>query len=81
MLPIFLKTMELLKGSFPELRVLMNVASNQHVENYISRVVHHWPVPVILIPGNSTDLRYDAFNVRGCKFIVLASLIPVGKNS
>lgn len=63
MLPIFLKTVELLKGSFPELRVLMNVASNQHVENYISRVVHHWPVPVILIPGNSTDLRYDAFNV------------------
>lgn len=63
MLPIFLKTVELLKGSFPELRVLMNVACNQHVENYISRVVHHWPVPVILIPGNSTDLRYDAFNV------------------
>ncbi|KAJ8422900.1 hypothetical protein Cgig2_026421 [Carnegiea gigantea] len=60
MLPIFVKIMELLKGSFPELKILLNVASNQHVENYIIRVVHHWPVAVILIPGNSTDLMYDA---------------------
>ncbi|XP_021735256.1 probable lipid-A-disaccharide synthase, mitochondrial [Chenopodium quinoa] len=62
MVPIFLKTMELLKGSFPELRTVMLAASNQHVEDYLSRLIDHWPVPVILIPGSSIDQKYDAFN-------------------
>ncbi|XP_056693372.1 probable lipid-A-disaccharide synthase, mitochondrial isoform X2 [Spinacia oleracea] len=62
MVPIFLKTMELLKGSFPDLRAVMLVASNEHVENYISRLIDHWPVPVILIPGSSLGQKYDAFS-------------------
>ncbi|KAK9663920.1 hypothetical protein RND81_14G006400 [Saponaria officinalis] len=63
MFPIFLKTMELLKGSFPDLRTVMLVAPNQHVESYINTMLHHWPVPIALIPGSSADLKYDAFSV------------------
>ncbi|KAL2938753.1 putative lipid-A-disaccharide synthase mitochondrial [Bienertia sinuspersici] len=62
MLPIFLKTMEILKSSFPELRTVMLVASNQHVKSYIDRLINHWPVPVIMIPGSSTKQKYDAFS-------------------
>lgn len=62
MVPIFLKTMEFLRGSFPELRTIMLVASNKHVENYISRLVDHWPVPVTIIHGSSIDQKYDAFS-------------------
>lgn len=64
MAPIFLKTMELLKGSFSDLRTVMLVASNKHVEDYVGRLIDHWPVPVILVPGSSTELKYDAFSVR-----------------
>ncbi|XP_074285131.1 putative lipid-A-disaccharide synthase, mitochondrial isoform X2 [Silene latifolia] len=63
MFPIFVKTMELLKGSFPDLRTVMLVASNQHVESYINEMLHHWPVPITLIPGSSAGLKYDAFSV------------------
>ncbi|XP_048492290.1 probable lipid-A-disaccharide synthase, mitochondrial isoform X1 [Beta vulgaris subsp. vulgaris] len=62
MAPIFLKTMEFLKGSFSDLRTVMLVASNKHVEDYIGRLIDHWPVPVILVPGSSTELKYDAFS-------------------
>ncbi|KAK4264975.1 hypothetical protein QN277_026086 [Acacia crassicarpa] len=68
MLPIFANTVELLKETFPQLMTVVHVASNQDVENYIATVVHKWPVPVILIPGGSTNLKYDAFTV----------LLPIG---
>lgn len=63
MLPIFANTVELLKETFPQLMTVIHVAPNQHVENFIDAAVHKWPVPVILIPGGSTDLKYDAFSV------------------
>ncbi|XP_054784086.1 probable lipid-A-disaccharide synthase, mitochondrial [Prosopis cineraria] len=62
MLPIFASTVELLKETFPQLMTVIHVASNLHVENYIAAAVHKWPVPVILIPGGSTNLKYDAFS-------------------
>lgn len=77
MVPIFLKTMELLKGSFPDLRAVMLVASNEHVENYISRLIDHWPVPVILIPGSSLGQKYDAFSVRMYNFFGKISFLWV----
>ncbi|KAL9241283.1 hypothetical protein vseg_015412 [Gypsophila vaccaria] len=63
MFPIFLKAMELLKGSFPNLRTVMLVAPNQHVQSYINKMLHRWPVPITLIPGSSAGLKYDAFSV------------------
>ncbi|KAL6975655.1 lipid-A-disaccharide synthase [Sarracenia purpurea var. burkii] len=62
MLPIFLKTMELLKDYFSELITVIHVASNKHVADYINRVVHKCPVPVILIPGGSPQMKYDALS-------------------
>ncbi|XVE78378.1 hypothetical protein DITRI_Ditri13aG0140100 [Diplodiscus trichospermus] len=62
MLPIFSDTMKILKDSFPELVTVIHVASNQLVDNYISRAIHKWPVPAILIPGGTLQLKYDAFN-------------------
>ncbi|XP_059661149.1 probable lipid-A-disaccharide synthase, mitochondrial isoform X2 [Cornus florida] len=61
MLSIFSNTMKLLKDSLPELTVVVHVAPNQHVKDYISRVVHQWPVSVILISGGSPRMKYDAF--------------------
>lgn len=69
MLPIYANTVELLKETFPQLIPVIHVASNQHVENHIAAAVHKWPVPVILIPGGSINLKYDAFNV--------SSIIPL----
>ncbi|XP_031262106.1 probable lipid-A-disaccharide synthase, mitochondrial [Pistacia vera] len=62
MLPIFANTMEQLKHSFPELVTVIHVAPHQHVEDYINKVVHKWPVRAILIPGGSSQLKYDAFS-------------------
>ncbi|PPS18045.1 hypothetical protein E1A91_A07G212800v1 [Gossypium mustelinum] len=62
MLPIFSNTMKLLKDSFPELVTVIHVAPNQLVDNYIAKAVHKWPVPAILIPGGTPQLKYDAFN-------------------
>ncbi|XWS47369.1 hypothetical protein CRYUN_Cryun14cG0146600 [Craigia yunnanensis] len=62
MLPIFSNTMKLLKDSFPELVTVIHVAPNQLVGNYIARAIHKWPVPTILIPGGTPQLKYDAFN-------------------
>lgn len=62
MLSIFSNTMELLKDSFPELMSVIHVAPNQHVEKYITGIVHKWPVPAILIPGRLPHLKYDAFS-------------------
>ena len=63
MLPIFANTLELLKENCPQLMTVIHVAPNKHVENFIAGAVHRWPVPVVLIPGGITDLRYDAFSV------------------
>ncbi|KAK7287369.1 hypothetical protein RIF29_00642 [Crotalaria pallida] len=62
MLPIYAKTLELLKETFPNLMTVIHVAPNAHVENFIAGAVHRWPVPVVLIPGRTTHLRYDAFS-------------------
>ncbi|TYI74687.1 hypothetical protein E1A91_D07G219600v1 [Gossypium mustelinum] len=62
MLPIFSNTMKLLKDSLPELVTVIHVAPNQLVDNYIAKAVHKWPVPAILIPGGTPQLKYDAFN-------------------
>lgn len=62
MLPIFAKTMEQLKDSFPELITVIHVAPNRHVENYITGLIQKWPVPSILVPGGSSNLKYDAFS-------------------
>lgn len=64
MLSVFSSTMELLKSSFTELTAVIHVAPNRHVEEYISKVVDEWPVPVVLIPGETSRLKYDAFAVR-----------------
>lgn len=63
MLPIFAKTVEQLKDSFPELITVIHVAPNRHVENYITGLIQKWPVPSILVPGGSSNLKYDAFSV------------------
>ncbi|OIW01041.1 hypothetical protein TanjilG_14224 [Lupinus angustifolius] len=62
MLPIFANTFELLKDTFPNLMTVIHVAPNEHVEKFIAGAVHRWPVPVVLIPGGTTQLRYDAFS-------------------
>lgn len=64
MLPIFANTMELLKDDVPQLMAIIHVAPNEHVEGLIASSVRRWPVPVVLIPGGATHLRYDAFSVR-----------------
>ncbi|KAG4401981.1 hypothetical protein GLYMA_02G100600v4 [Glycine max] len=62
MLPIFSNTVELMKDMVPQLMTIIHVAPNEHVENFIADAVHRWPVPVVLIPGGTTQLRYDAFS-------------------
>ncbi|CAA7023656.1 unnamed protein product [Microthlaspi erraticum] len=61
MLPIFAKAMKLLKHQFPKLVTLIHVASNTQVDRYIKDSLHEWPVPAILVPSGSTQLKYDAF--------------------
>lgn len=63
MLPIFSNTLKLLKDSFPELVTVIHVAPNKLVDDYIARAIRRWPVPAILIPGGTPQLKYDAFNV------------------
>ncbi|BAT89137.1 hypothetical protein VIGAN_06001600 [Vigna angularis var. angularis] len=62
MLPIFSDTVELMKDTVPHLMTVIHVAPNEHVENFIAGAIHGWPVPVILISGGTTQLRYDAFS-------------------
>ncbi|XP_038900509.1 probable lipid-A-disaccharide synthase, mitochondrial isoform X1 [Benincasa hispida] len=62
MIPIYTSTLELLKESFPELITIIHVAPNQHVQDYISGVLHNWPVPAILVAGGSPRAKYDAFS-------------------
>ncbi|KAH6826507.1 transferase [Perilla frutescens var. hirtella] len=62
MLPIFAHTLGLLKDSFSELTAVIHVAPNKHVEEYISDTVREWSVPIILVPGGSACMRYNAFS-------------------
>ncbi|XP_027336730.1 probable lipid-A-disaccharide synthase, mitochondrial [Abrus precatorius] len=62
MLPIFSNTVELMKDMVPQLLTVIHVAPNEHVENFIAGAIHRWPVPVVLVPGGTTQLRYDAFS-------------------
>ncbi|XP_042051902.1 probable lipid-A-disaccharide synthase, mitochondrial isoform X2 [Salvia splendens] len=62
MLPIYARTLELIKDFFSELTVVIHVAPNKHVQDYISDTVHKWPVPVVLVPGGSTCTKYNAFS-------------------
>ncbi|GLT94100.1 hypothetical protein SLE2022_118590 [Rubroshorea leprosula] len=62
MLPIFANTMQQLRNSYSELMNVILVAPNQHVDKYVSRAIHNWPVPAIPIPGGTPYLKYDAFN-------------------
>ncbi|KAL5974431.1 hypothetical protein ACLOJK_031096 [Asimina triloba] len=61
MLPIYSKTMKLLRDSFPELTTVIPVAPNQHVESYIERTIRTWDVPTILFSGQLQKPKYDAF--------------------
>ncbi|KAK6919283.1 Glycosyl transferase, family 19 [Dillenia turbinata] len=62
MLPVFSNTIKLLNDSVPKLTTVIHVARNQHVENYINSLMHKWPVPAILVPGESLNLKYEAFS-------------------
>lgn len=64
MLSIFFDAVKLLKVRFPELIMVIHVAPNKHVEDYINKVVHLCPLPVILIPGGSPQMKYNALSVR-----------------
>ncbi|XP_011076886.1 probable lipid-A-disaccharide synthase, mitochondrial isoform X2 [Sesamum indicum] len=64
MLSIFSRTMELLKNAFSELTAVIHVAPNTHVEEYISKAVHEWPVSVVLVPGGSPCMRYNSFSME-----------------
>ncbi|KAK6919288.1 Glycosyl transferase, family 19 [Dillenia turbinata] len=62
MLPIFSDTVKLLRESFLDLMTVIHVPSNHDVEDYVDSVLHKWPVPAVLVPGGSTDLKYEAFS-------------------
>lgn len=62
MLPLFADTMKLLKDSFHDLMTVVHVAPNQQVEEYISRNICEWPVPIVSVPGGSSSLKYNAFS-------------------
>ncbi|KAL6494291.1 hypothetical protein OROGR_031091 [Orobanche gracilis] len=64
MLSIFSHTMELLKDVFPELTVVIHVAPNKHVEEYIRNAVRRWPVSAILVPGGSACMKYNSFSAN-----------------
>lgn len=68
MLPIYSKTVNLFKDSVKDLTTVIHVAPNKHVADYIKRAVNEWSTPVVLIPGESTRTKYDAFSVSDPSF-------------
>ncbi|XP_073146359.1 probable lipid-A-disaccharide synthase, mitochondrial isoform X1 [Henckelia pumila] len=62
MLPIFSHTLELLKNDFSRLTAVIYVAPNMRVEDYIGKAVDGWPVPVVLVPGDASCIKYNAFS-------------------
>lgn len=75
MVPIYASTMELLKESFPELITVIHVAPNQHVQDYISGVLHKWPVPARLVAGGSPQAKYDAFSVSPFSLLTMELIL------
>ncbi|CAI9106340.1 OLC1v1005470C1 [Oldenlandia corymbosa var. corymbosa] len=61
MLPIFSNAVELLKDSINELITIVHVAPNRHVKGFMDRAVREWPVPIVMVPGGSPSLKYQAF--------------------
>ncbi|CAM8955343.1 unnamed protein product [Rhodiola kirilowii] len=75
MTPIFLKSLEIIKDQHSELTTVIHVAPNVDVEKYLHQIANEWPSSVLLIPGGSTDLKYDAFsasNVALCTSGIVA---------
>ncbi|KAL9671589.1 hypothetical protein QQ045_009159 [Rhodiola kirilowii] len=62
MTPIFLKSLEIIKDQHSEVTTVIHVAPNVDVEKYLHQIANEWPSSVLLIPGGSTDLKYDAFS-------------------
>lgn len=62
MLPIFLDTMKLLQEYYSELTMVVYVAPNKHVEDYISKEVCNGSLRVLSIPGGSPRLKYNALS-------------------
>ncbi|KAJ0801431.1 putative lipid-A-disaccharide synthase [Helianthus annuus] len=62
MLPIYSKTIDLLKDSVKDPTTVIHVAPNQHVENYIRKTINEWTADVVLVPGGSSHTKYDAFS-------------------
>ncbi|XP_076902366.1 putative lipid-A-disaccharide synthase, mitochondrial isoform X1 [Bidens hawaiensis] len=61
MLPIYSKTIDLIKDSVKDPTTVIHMAPNQHVENYIQKAVNEWAVPVVMVPGGSLRAKYNAF--------------------
>ncbi|KAL8240257.1 hypothetical protein R6Q59_013612, partial [Mikania micrantha] len=49
-------------SSVKDLTIVIHVAPNEHVENYIKKFVDEWTEPVVLVPGGSPHAKYDAFS-------------------
>ncbi|KAD7116914.1 hypothetical protein E3N88_04182 [Mikania micrantha] len=49
-------------SSVKDLTIVIHVAPNEHVENYIKKFVDEWTEPVVLVPGGSPHTKYDAFS-------------------
>jgi len=57
LLPIFRRTVALLRAQNPKLQILMPLTAN--VLNYAKAQIKNWPVPVTIIEGDAD--KYDAF--------------------
>ncbi|CAN6439583.1 unnamed protein product [Victoria cruziana] len=62
MLPIYMKTLELLKDTLPSLTMAIPVAPNHHVQGYLYKIASTCTLPTILISGESLAEKYDAFH-------------------
>ncbi|XP_042441015.1 probable lipid-A-disaccharide synthase, mitochondrial isoform X2 [Zingiber officinale] len=61
-LPIFLRTIEIIRNSFSELSVIILVAPNNHVKDLVDKIIKSSSLPAILVPGASLDQKYEAFS-------------------
>eukprot|EP00252_Welwitschia_mirabilis_P006820 TRINITY_DN17725_c0_g1_i2.p1 TRINITY_DN17725_c0_g1~~TRINITY_DN17725_c0_g1_i2.p1 ORF type:complete len:247 (-),score=39.82 TRINITY_DN17725_c0_g1_i2:187-927(-) len=62
MLPIFSSALDLLKDTIDDFRPVIIVASNPLVVAHIRNFIGRWGHPVVLIPGDSIEASYDAYN-------------------
>ncbi|XP_074578859.1 putative lipid-A-disaccharide synthase, mitochondrial isoform X2 [Curcuma longa] len=61
-LPIFLRTIEIIRNSFPDLSVIILVAPNDHVKDFVDKIIQSSSLSAILVPGASLDQKYEAFS-------------------